>query len=542
MSWRPLPFVAGLTFAGLYLSLLTQQYIGDGMRWYGAMAGLRPLELGGTNHLLYPLVGRAWFAAWTALGAPAGYALAQAMNAVLGSVALGFFCAIVQAWTGRAWLAVAATATLGLSRAFSLHGVDMTEPMPGVACAMAGIWLASRHALRPGWRGWLILAGALLGLGAAIYQSNAVAVVGACALLALAGPPRGARTRIADAAIVGISAGGVAAALFLSALLALGGARTLGEAFVMSLETESARTGGAYAEISLRRLGVLAFGLADSLFGIRGLDGISADLFARGLTREVAVALAVTAGCLLVPGLIGLAWLRRSRSARGEIQTREGWTLAALAIWLVPQLGLAFYFGARYSKLWMLSLAVITLMVSILVAALQGRATRAPMGWRIGATLFVGGWVLPVAVVGIGANLIPDHNTPLVCLADAQAIARRLGPRDLLVSDWGGLPCAPDAPVPTFTIAGAAFDAKLDPAITTARLAAAVDATQRAGGAVYFYGLLDLSPAEWEPFFGQRLRLAPAVLDPYRARAAIVMPLGTMTPEGRAMNLWRIGP
>ena len=410
---RALPLVAGVAFGALYLATLTQQYIGDGMRWYGAMAGLRPPELGGTNHLLYPLVGRVWFAAWTALGAPASYALAQAMNAVLGGVALGFFCAIVRAWTGRAWLAVAATATLGLSRAFSLHGVDMTEPMPGVACAMAGVWLASRHALRPGRRIWLALAGALLGLGAAIYQSNTVAVIGACALLALAGPPRAPRARIADAAIAGLAACAVAAALYLSAMMALGGARTLGEAFVMSLETESARTGGAYAEISLRRLGVLAFGLADSLFGIRGLDGISADLFARGLTREVIVALAATAWCLLLPVLIGLLWLRRPRPARGALQTRDGWTLAALAIWLVPQLGLSFDFGARYSKLWMLSLSVIVLMVSILVAGLQGRAARSPRAWRVAAALFVGGWALPVAVIGLIANLIPDHNTPL---------------------------------------------------------------------------------------------------------------------------------
>ena len=103
------------------------------------------------------------------------------------------------------------------------------------------VWLATRHALRPGPRGRLLLAGALLGLGGAIYQANIIAVAGACALVGLAGPARGPRARWIDTALVGLAAGATAAALYLSAFMTLGGARTLGEAFVLSVETESAR-------------------------------------------------------------------------------------------------------------------------------------------------------------------------------------------------------------------------------------------------------------------------------------------------------------
>ena len=539
---RALPLLAGLAFGALYLALLTQQYIGDGMRWYGAMAGLRPPELGGSNHLLYPLVGKLWFAAGTALGLPASYALAQSMNAVLGGVALGFFCAIVQAWTGRAWLALAATLTLGLSRAFSQHGVDMTEPMPGVACVMAAIWLATRHALRPGPRTGLVLAGALLGLGGAIYQSNIIAVFGASALVGLAGPARGPRARWIDAALVGLAAGVSAAALYLFAFMTLGGARTLGEAFALSVETESARTAGAYAEISLRRVGVLVFGLADSLYGIRGVDGLGTNLFARGLTREVLVALVATGCGVIVPAGIVVFYALRRRAARGEAQDGEGRTLLALLIWLVPQLGLALYFGGRYSKLWMLSLAVILLMLCLMLAVLQRRAGRAPRDWRAATALFAGVWVLPVGFLGLAANLIPDHVTPQACAIDAVKIAALLKPQDLLVSDWGGLACAPEAKMATFSLAASAFDRRLVAEDVRRDLDAAMAAARARGGAVYVHGLLDLSAAEWEPFLGQRLGLPSTFLAPERARATPSLTLGATTPQGGAQSLWRVGP
>jgi hypothetical protein len=534
--------ILGLVFAGLYFALLTQQYIGDGMRYYGAISGLRPPELGGTNHLLYPLIGRAWFMIWTALGVPASYALAQSMNAVLGGVALGFFCAIVQAWTGRAWLAIAATITLGLSRAFSLHGVDMTEPMPGVACVMAGVWLVTRHALRPGPRGWLVLAGALVGLGGAIYQSNILAGFGVCALVMLAGAARSAQTRIIDTALVGLATGAAAAALYLAAFMTLGGARTLGEAFALSLETESARTAGAYAEISLRRLGVLVYGLADSLYGIRGVDGLGTNLFARGLTREVIIALVATGCGLIVPGGIAAFYALRRRAARGEAQDSEGRTLLALVIWLGPQLGLALYFGGRYSKLWMLSLAVILLMLCLMLAVLQRRAGRAPRAWRAAAALFVGVWVLPVGAVGLAANLIPDHVTPQACAIDAGKIAALLKSQDLLISDWGGLACAPEAKMATFSLAASAFDRGLVAEGVRGDLDAAMAATRARGGQVYVLGLLDLSADEWEPFLGQRLRLPTSFLAPERARATPSLALGATTPQGGAQNLWRVDP
>ncbi|MBP7599971.1 MAG: hypothetical protein KA750_01395 [Thermoflexales bacterium] len=539
---RALPLVAGVAFGALYLALLTQQYIGDGMRWYGAMAGLRPPELGGSNHLLYPLVGKLWFTAGTALGIPASYALAQSMNAVLGGVALGFYCAIVQAWTGRAWLALAATLTLGLSRAFSQHGVDMTEPMPGVACVMAAIWLATRHALRPGPRGRLLLAGALLGLGGAIYQANILAVFGACALVGLAGPARGPRARWIDAALVGLAAGVTAAALYLSAFMTLGGARTLGEAFALSLETESARTAGAYAEISLRRVGVLIFGLADSLYGIRGVDGLGTNLLARGLTREVIIALVATGGGVIVPGGIAAFYALRRRAARGEAQDGEGRTLLALLIWLVPQLGLALYFGGRYSKLWMLSLAVILLMLGLMLAVLQRRAGRSPRVWRAAAVLFAGVWVLPVGVMGLAANLIPDHLTPQACAIDAGKIDTLLKPQDLLISDWGGLACAPEAQMATFSLAASAFDRGLVADGVRRDLDAAVAAARARGGAVYVLGLLDLSADEWEPFLGQRLHLPFAFLAPERARAVPSLALGATTPQGAIQHLWQVAP
>lgn len=527
--------VVGLGFVALYLALLTQQYIGDGMRWYGAIAGLRPPELGGTNHLLYPLLGHVWFRAGLTLGAVPGYALAQSMNAVFGGLALGAYFAMVRHWTRSAGLAALAVLTLGFARAFSLHGVDMTEPMPGVAMAMVGLWLLARTAPAGYRRGTLLLAGACLGLAAALYQSNTLAVVGAMALVALVGPARTWPRRLWQAALVAAAAGLVAAGLYVVAMLTLGGAHDVGEAIRMSLVTESQLTGGAYAEVSLRRAAVLVFGLADALFGVRGLDGLSSDLFARGFTRPVGIAIALTALSVSVPlGLAVLSVFRRLSAFRTERQTP---LLVGLGIGLLAQLSLAFYFGARYSKLWMLPLAFLIGGAAVAVAALRERpSTRG----RLGLGLLLCGWTIPVVFTGLFANLIPDHNTPLACLGDAKAIVQRLAPGDLLISDWGGLPCEPQAPMKTLSIAGLAFEARLDSRATLQALDAAITQTERSGGRVYFYGLFDLSAADWQPFFEQRLKLPPTALDVYRARATVVLPMNAVTPEGRTLHLWQL--
>lgn len=530
----------GALAALAYLLLPTQAYSGDGLRWYPDIASLKPAELSGTNHLLYAPLARAYFSLMVALGAAPGYALAQSMNALFAGLGIASVAYITRSFA-RAWApAFGAVALMGLSRAFSVHAVDMTEPMPGAALALLGIAVATARVrpapARDSRRGrWMaVLAGTLIGAGAAIYQSMLLAV-GLAALLLLLDPGLGRplRARMLDAGLCVLACGLAASALYVAAFLSFGVADSVAEAVRLSLISENDLTQGIYAELSPRRLAVLAFGLGDALYGMRGLSPNDAEVLRYGVTTPLMLALGVVGFCWTMAATVVAA----RAASRGRTDAR---VLIAFAVALIPLLLMPLYFGARYTKLWLLPAAVLAVGLAIAVDQLRSQAPGKLS--RIASAAFWGGLVLPVAVHGAAVNLIPDHVTPNPGLVDALAVRAYVGPRDLLVSDWGGLAYDPTFASPTLSLYSEALRVNRSGDALMARMADHVAAARARGGSVYFYGLLDFSEREWGPFWFDRLNAPYSLVEAYRNASKPVIPLSARTPTGGQQHLWRLEP
>jgi len=516
----------------LYLLLLTQQYSGDGMRWYAMITGDAPLQLGGTARLLYPPLARLYFyLAHDILGLPASFALAQSMNALFGGAGIACLAYILFSFTRRWSLALGGAAALACSLAYSLHATDMTEPMPGVFLSLLALAFSVAYVTWTTPPRWLVMAaGASVGLGASIYQSNALTVVtvGAILFLCDAGAPRS--RRLVNLLLCVAVAGAVALSLYVDAFLVTGSARTLPEAVAQSLKTEAETTQGIYAEISLRRVGVLIFGLGEALFGLRAIGGKSTHFFSQGLTPEVAWTVGLVAWSVATVALIFAPYAIRCAKLSDKGQR----TVVAGLIGLLPGLCLLIYWGARYSKLWMMPLA--TLLIVLVVLTHEGLEQRA----RFMRTVFWAGLVVPVVFYGLLFNMVAGRITPNLGMQDTLDIAELLSSRDLIISDWGGTPYLIPSRPHSLSLVGVALEAQLNADDVQAQIQKEIEATVQRGGDVYFYLLLDLSEEEWNISLGQRVKLPYALLDDCRKNATPVMQLRLQTTFGRPLYLWKL--
>lgn len=516
----------GLISAAVFLALPTQQYSGDGMRYYATISGLAPAELSGTNHLLYAPLARAYFSLATALGAVPSFQLAQTMNALFGGAALACFVFILLSLSQRSVLAVAASVALGFARAFSLHAADMTEPMPGVFLSLLGMAFVV-VALEKPCHIFLfsIFSGVAIGAASALYQSNVFTVFGAASFILLAAKVS-FRQRMTAAILCICMAACVAVGLYIAAFMTIGKIPSVPEALRATFITENELTQGIYQEIGLRRVGVLIFGLADSMFGLRFIDGQSANFFKDGLTPRVLWTLALVAWSVIALAAILFVAFRSRR-----LSTRTNRLILACAIWLVPQFGLLLFFGARYSKLWILPLA--TLLIILVLVVNQTYPQQVSRG------VFWGMWIAPIVIGGLLFNLMPDHINPNPAVQAAQKINAQLTERDLVITQWGGLPYTPVPRMQTVGLVPLAIDAKLSAVDALDKLSQFISATQNSGGTVYFYELLDYSEIEWQPFFRDRLRVPYTSFDSYRTHSQKVMLVGTTSPDGAPLYLWR---
>lgn len=513
--------------ACIFLSFPTQQYSGDGLRYYAAISGLAPLGLSGTNHLLYAPLARAYFIFASSLGITPGWTLAQSMNALFGGAALGCFAFIIWSLTRKWGITLAATAILGFSRAFSLHATDMTEPMPGVFFSLLGMAFVagalddSRKAV---WAS--AFAGICIGVATALYQSNMFTALGAVMFILLASRWT-AQMRLVGAGICAGMMALITAGLYISAFMTIGKIATVSEAIRSSLINENELTQGIYQEIGLRRAGVLVFGLADALFGLRFIDGQGFNFFKDGFTPKVLWTLALVAWSVIALGVVLLIGL-----CSGSLPQRGKRIVLACFIWLIPQVGLLLFFGARYSKLWIMPLVTLLITIVLIVSSAHRQ--------RILRVVFLGMWLAPVVLGGLLFNIITDHITPNQPMQAAQEINTRLTEKDIVISQWGGLPYVPVPRPQTTGLVPLALGAELDPVRLSNNLNQLILSAQNSGGAVYFYELLDYSEGDWQPFFGDRLRTPYNLLDPYRAASQKLMPVGTTAPDGTKLYLWRL--
>jgi hypothetical protein len=523
----------GLLTTLVYLAFPTQQYSGDGMRWYAMISGTTPLGLGGTNHLLYPALARLYFSlAHDGLGLPVSFALAQSLNAWFGGAGIAVYAFILFKLTNRWSLTLSGAAALALSVAYSVHAADMTEPIPSIFLSILALACTISYVTNAKQRSWrIIAAGISIGLAATIYQSSVFTLVGVMAILVLCDAAQSWRARAGNVLVCIVVSGIVAFGIYIAAFLLSGQAHTLTESVTQSLITENEQTRGIYAELSLRRMGILFFGLGGAFLGLRGIPSENTFL-ANGLTADVLWSIGVVGWTLMTVMLMCSPYLlRRLRLAQADRHF-----VIALLIGLAPMLLMLIFWGARYSKLWIMPLVYLLALLSILVKSSMGQS-------RFASRLVQWSWiglVGPVIIFGLVFNLPSEHARPNLSMQDTLDIAVRISPRDLIISDWGGAPYPLPVPVQTVSLVDFAFDANLDPGQIQARLQQAIEDTLQHGGRVFFYGMLDLTAIEWRDFFEQRLKLPYSFLDEYRKQAVAVMVLRLTTPLGNPMHLWRL--
>ncbi len=522
----------GFAASLLYLSLLTLQYSGDGLRWYGVISGSEAHQFKNTQSLMYPVLGRLYFSfTHDVLGLLDSFQLAQSMNALLGGAAIAFFTYVLFHLTHCWSLAFGGAAILAFSRAFSLHATDMTEPMPSICLSLLAMALTVAFTTEKNRRRRLLLAASLsIGIAASLYQAGVLTVIGICAFLIFCDLAP-VRERVANAVLCILIAGVVALGIYMSAYLWSGNAASLWQAFQMSLKTENDSTLGIYSEFSWRRAGALVFGLGDALFGLRAIGEQGINFFANSDALTIVWTVGLVAyswgivALLLLPYAIGNP---KSFSLRGSV-------ILACLVWLAPQLLLLIFWGARYSKLWIMPLATILILLSI---ALNEAMNRTRSRWL--QIAFFGGFVAPVVVFGLFFNMIPDRITPNQGMQDTLDIARLVSSKDVIVSLWGGTPYQPPSNPNSVSLVKLALTGELIQDQVGQALQHEVVSTLEHGGDVYFYSLLDLSKSEWTLFNEQRLKLPYTFLDPYRQHASPVMFLRLRTSSGNPAYLWKL--
>ena len=532
-SWQT-GFLVGMSATLIYLTLLTQQYAGDGLRWYDVISGVAAHQFKNTQHLLYPLLARLYFFILHELvNVPASFQLAQSMNALFGGLAVGCLFYTLHRLTRQWTIALGGSAILAFSRAFTLHATDMTEPMPGASLSLLAIAIVIMYLTSIEHHRLLLwVASAIVGIAASLYQSNVLTVIGIGALILLCDSASW-RIRVVDTIVcVGI-AGTIALGIYMSAYLLSGNATSFIQAFRMSLRTENDATQGIYIELSLRRAGALVFGLGDTFFGLRAIGEQGTNFFVNSDIWTIAGTVSLAAYGWIVAGVLFFIYAVQ----RKQLIAFNQRIILACLIWLAPQLLLLLLWGARYSKLWILPLAIIILMLGVIVHNVSLAATYR----RFGLSIFFGGLVVPVILWGFFTNLLPDRTTPNLGMLDTLDIAQRVSPKDAIISPWGGTPYAVPSKPQAISLVVFALSQNLNSDLAMLSLQDEIRRVCLGGGEVYFYGLLELSEAEWNLSNGQRLRLPFSSLAKYRSDSIPVLGLHLRTPSGVSMYLWKLG-
>ena len=128
-------------------------------------------------------------------------------------------------------------------------------------------------------------------------------------------------------------------------------------------------------------------------------------------------------------------------------------------------------------------------------------------------------------------------------LRQAQHVAEIVGKGSFVVGGWDG----PSLLYGAFWAPnGEYFDYSQDASFHGRRasddLRAAISKTQARGGNVYFIGLLDLTPHQWDDFLGRRCGIPYSDLDTYRTHSSVIakLPRGTAEISLRHLNPLRL--
>lgn len=470
------------------------------------------LAFSGNNHLLYPANVLIWHRLVGLFGVhahdPLAYVrLTQLMNAAAAAGAVALLYGMAHAATASHAVAATAAAGLALSRAFLLHATSSAEPMVGLFWALAALTAASSAGPRPRLAP-AVVAGVTLALSFASYASM-VLVAPAVLLRLRAGA--GARRR----AVVLLAAAAVATAALFGAAYAGSGTAAPGGLLRRFFELPGSSVWGG---VSLSNVANAPLGLVQGLLPV--LPPSYAGLTSLG--DSGALRLAWLVGALAGVAALGVTVARvawRAREARDRSRGAATLTTAAAA-GLLASLVAPLAWAPLYDKLWILPIALLWLVGG---AAVADARARGPAWLARGALL-----LLAVEAVVNLTWALPAHLKPSPYLAPSEVVAGAVKPGDLAVLDWD--------PV-SLTYAGLwgagptiwslpSEGVERGPA-SLAALDSAVGATRRRGADVYFLGILDETPSNWDAFLGRRLHLPFAALDGYRHAAMVVASFGS---------------
>lgn len=468
------------------------------------------------NHLLYTPDVYGWTQLATKLGyrpdGPIEYLrLVELMNCFAGAAALAISSALLLGVTDSSWVAVAATAGLGLTRAFFAQATNSNEPMPGILWSFAGIGLAVLS-LQKKSIGAAVASGLAFGLAMASYRSMVLLAPAALLLLLIGNADGPARFTLTPNRIWRICGSCIATAASVTALH-VWAYWTMGERTLGGFISRFGATDGSQFYFGLRWTRILNIPI-----------GITRNFFA--VEPEYIGIRALLAGpkwAIVVMGLFLLAVLgslvlciRETLRSWPILQDRE--RLAVLACFtgfsftVLP----ALLWDPQYDKLWVLPLACLIFPASIVLknANWQGRR-RKSIAWILAA----------IAVSGAAITVewtFKNHLHDPIEFTDAKQAATIFGTDDFVIGDWrpvamvyGYLYADPDH------FLSFPSEAIVDGNLAIAHVRSAVAETKARGGRVFFFDTLDMPRQDWNAFFG-RIPVVPySVFDDFRARATV---------------------
>lgn len=468
------------------------------------------------NHLLYtPDV-----YGWTRLAALFGYKPAgpidflhwvEVMNCLAGAAALAIFCALLRGVTDSWLIAVATTAGLGLTRAFSAQATNSNEPMPGILWSFAGMALAARSVQKKS-LGAALASGLAFGLAMASYRSM-VLLAPAAALLLLIGDPN-------DPPQFALSLERVwrTVAFAFATVLSIAGLHgwaywTMGERSAPGFISRFAATEGSQFYFGLRwnRFLNLPIGLARNFFAVEP-EYIGIRHFLAGPKPEIAVM-----AILIMAILTFLIFCAREIRRRWPV-LRNCERLAVLG----ASTGFVFTFlpvllwDPQYDKLWVLPLACLLFLSAI---ALNEPQWNGPYRKSI-ACIFaiVGVWGVSITLHWTYKNHVRDP----IEFQEAKQAASIFRKNDFVVGDW-----RPVAMIYGYLYAGPDHflsfpsDAVENGGLAITRVRSAVSKTRAARGNVFFFGTLDVPRLDWDAYLGRIPGVQYSVFDEYRAQATL---------------------